>query len=197
MRVNLVLFELLWLTASVGCQPPKRPAPKHAAPSASALQALLAPHAASPFRVDGNQLRQEQPRLPDTGEWRCADRGKVVWCAGGEAAAGVVSGPPDAGYRCGPRWGTTTGERVCIDQHPDYPGDSYECAFEQEHGMTRVCRSAAAWEGSTLAARALPACWLDRDCPSGRCDRGACGCSVNQDCLGGPCAGGLCSQVKP
>src|SRR3954470_16663410 len=30
------------------------------------------------------------PRLPDTGEWRCADRGHVVWCTGGEPAAGVV-----------------------------------------------------------------------------------------------------------
>lgn len=195
MRVCLLLLEVLWLTSSVGCQQPKKAKPKPVAASA-ALLTTLAPRAASRFQLKNGKQRQEYPRLPDTGEWRCAERGKVVWCAGGQAAAGVVSGPPDRGYRCGPRWGTPA-ERVCIDEHPDYPGDSYRCAFDQELSIARVCELAAPWQGPALPPRALPACWLDRDCPSGRCDRGACGCSSNQDCQSGHCLGGACVEVQP
>jgi hypothetical protein len=198
MRASFVLFEALWLTSSVGCQQPKRAEqqPRLSA-SASAFTALLVPRAASRFRVVNGKLRQEQPRLPDTGEWRCAEQGKVVWCAGGKAAAGIVSGPPDRGYRCGPRWGTTTGERVCVDEHPDYPGDAYRCAFEQERGMARVCETAAAWRGPALPPNAIPACWLDRDCFSQRCERGVCGCASARDCTRGRCAGSVCVEVKP
>jgi len=200
MRASFVLFELVVLASSVGCQQPKKsppPPPPHAMPSASALTALLVPRGASRFHEVDGKLRQEQPRLPDTGEWRCAEQGRVVWCAGGEAAAGIVSGPPDHAYRCGPRWGRKNGERVCIDEHPDYPGDGYQCAFEQERGLARVCQPAPAWHGAALAARAVPACWLDHDCPAGRCDRGTCGCRVSQDCASGRCESGVCVEVKP
>jgi hypothetical protein len=199
MRACLLLFEALWLTSSVGCQQPRRAEPKPLRPAASAsaaLQVALAPRPAGRFLPQGGKLRQEHPRLPDTAEWRCAEHGKVVWCAGGEAAAGVVSGPPDPGYRCGPRWGTA-GERVCIDEHPDYPSDGYQCAFEQELSIARVCQRAEAWQGAALPPRALPACWLDRDCPAGRCDRGACGCGADQDCQSGRCQGGACVRVLP
>ncbi len=199
MRVRLALLEILLLAASASCQQPtegqRQP---RAVPSArSELRAALAPRAASRFRESGGKFYQAHPRLPDTGEWRCAERERVVWCAGGEAAAGVVSGPPDPGYRCGARWGSAAGERVCIDEHPDYPGENYACAFEQERGIARVCRASEPWRGPTLAQGALPACWLDRDCPAGRCDRGTCACNTNQDCALGRCSSGVCSQVKP
>jgi hypothetical protein len=193
MRARLVLFELVLLTACVGCQPSKRAEPK----SKSAPSALLAPRAASRFLRVGDMLRQAQPRLPDTGEWRCAERDGVVWCAGGEAAAGVVAGPPDPGYRCGRRWGDTAVERICIDEHPDYPNDGYQCAFEQERGVARTCRKSVAAPGPALPSRALPACWVDRDCPVGHCERGACSCSQSADCKSGRCEGGACVEAKP
>lgn len=206
MRASVVRVELLLLAAvSVGCQHAhESPAPPHAAASASSpnLTRLLAPRVASRFERRGSMLRQVHPRLPDTGEWRCAERGLVVWCAGGEPAAGVVSGPPDPGYRCGPRWGRDDGERVCIDHHPDYPAPSgdgpwQQCKFEQQQGTVRVCERALPYDGLALPAGAVPACWLDRDCPSGHCERGACSCSSREDCKSGGCAGGFCVEVKP
>ena len=211
MRARLVLVELLLVALSVGCKQTQKGQPSYAAASASAaneLTRVLAPRAASRFQVrpgDG-KMRQAQPRLPDTGEWRCAERGRVVWCAGGEAAAGIVSGPPDRRYRCGPRWGSQDGERVCIDEHPDYPGPSgspggdgksQQCKFEQEQSLARVCEPGAPYDGPALPAHALAACWLDRDCPSGHCERGACGCSSAADCTLGSCTGGVCVEVKP
>ncbi|MES1183493.1 MAG: hypothetical protein ABUL60_06735 [Myxococcales bacterium] len=198
MRVRLALFELMLLASIVGCQRPKKAQPNAPAiASASALEATLAPRRASRFQQVGDTLRQAQPRLPDTGEWRCAERDGVVWCAGGEAAAGVVSGPADPGYRCGARWGSGGGERVCIDDHPDYPDGSYRCAFEQERGSARVCRPSAAPRPAALPSRALPACWLDHDCPSAHCERGACACSTSQDCARGRCTEGVCQEAKP
>ena len=204
MRARLVPVELLLVALSIGCQPAHEspPPPPHAAASKSSaqqLRRLLAPRGASPFQERDGKLRQEHPRLPDTGEWRCAQRGLIVWCAGGEAAAGIVSGPPDPGYRCGPRWGHDDGERVCIDEHPDYPESSrlHQCQFEQERGIVRVCEPAAAYEGAALPERVVPACWLDRDCPSRQCDRGACRCGSREDCKSGGCTGGVCVEVKP
>lgn len=201
MRASLVLIELLALGASVGCKQTARRASTPAARTVttSALTPLLAPRAAGRFRCEAGKCRQEQPRLPDTGEWRCADRGHVVWCAGGEAAAGVVQGPPVAGYRCGERWGSP-GERVCIDAHPDYPegqAENVRCSFDQERGLARVCRQGEPWRGPELALGALPACWLDRDCPSGACDRGACTCQGDTACGRGRCGGGVCVEGKP
>ncbi len=201
MRLCLAPFELLLLvTASLGCQRPQKsdqPRGASSASSASSRASTPLPRPASLFLAQNGRLRQEHPRLPDTGEWRCAERGGVVWCAGGGAAAGVVSGPPDSGYRCGPRWGRPgkdNAERVCIDQHPDYPGEGYACAFEQEQAWRGVCRWAEASSGPPLTARAKPACWLDRDCPAGRCDRGACGCGAQSDCREGRCENGVCVE---
>lgn len=208
MRARLALLELLLVALSVGCQQTRKSPRLHAAGSASVASGLtrvLLPRSASPFEARDGKQRQEHPRLPDTGEWRCAEQGKVVWCAGGEAAAGIVSGPPDRGYRCGPRWGSEH-ERVCIDEHPDYPAPSgspqsdgqwQHCKFEQERGIARVCELAAPYQGPALPAHALPACWLDRDCPSARCDRGACRCDAPEHCKSGHCAGGVCVEVKP
>lgn len=199
MRVCVALLELSLLALAVGCQQPskEKPTPRAQASASTSLTSLLRPRPASRFYERAGKLRQEHPRLPDAGEWRCAEHDRSVWCAGGDAAAGVVAGPLDRGYRCAARWGQNAGERVCIDQHPDYPSAGYQCRFEQERGIARVCEAATAAPGPALPAAALPACWLDRDCPSGRCDRGACGCSANEHCLSGRCESGVCSEAKP
>ncbi len=136
---------------------------------------------ASPFVCADGVCRQRHVRLPDDGEWRCAERDGVVWCAGGEPAAGVVSASAKRGYACGARRGTKTGERVCIDREPDYPDGgaaAFHCRFEQEQGVIRSCTRAPVPHGVADAPRPLPAgaapnCWVDADC-GGRCDRGSC-----------------------
>jgi hypothetical protein len=200
MRASVVVIELL-LASCVGCKHPKQGSPPERGVTSAPdeLRAALAPRPAGRFSLQGGKLRQEHPRLPDTGEWRCAERARVVWCAGGEAAAGVVPGPPDPGFRCGPRWGQRDGERerVCIDEHPDYPGnDTYQCSFEQERGIARVCRAEPSAPATALAPYAVAACWLDRDCPAGRCDRGACACVTQADCQSGHCQRGMCVEVN-
>lgn len=165
----------------------------------SALGALTLPPAAGPFSCEPGSCRQEHPRLPDAGEWRCADGGGSVWCAGGQAAAGVVAGPSDARYRCARRWGKLRSERICIDSQPDVPREQPEmraCAFEQERGIARVCRRGAEPVKARLPANVTPACWLDRDCPSGSCDRGVCRCGENRDCELGSCQQGLCVEAS-
>ena len=156
----------------------------------------MAPHPAGRFVCEGDVCVQPYPRLPDAGEWRCADHGGVVWCAGGEAAAGVVPGSPTKGYRCGARSGLGRAERVCIDQHPDFPLDQpqgYACSFAQERGITRVCKRGSPTSVRPLAPDALPACWLGKDCGSGECDRGTCRCQDDADCAAGHCRLGVCS----
>lgn len=123
----------------------------------------------------------------------------MVWCAGGETAAGVVNGPPDPRYRCAPRWGKAQSERICIDREPDYPSTrrrDFSCRFNQERGITRECALTLAEPGRPLHERALPACWLSQDCRSGRCDRGTCGCQNDADCEVGRCEQGRCIEVK-
>lgn len=199
-RAQLALVELMLLTAGVGCKSRSNEPPRIAASATPLQRPTLAPRVASPFVCRDGNCRQEHPRLPDTGEWRCAERDHVVWCAGGEPAAGVVSGPPDPKFRCGPRWGQTQ-ERVCVDQHPDYPNGAagdYACRFEQERGVARICsRSESAPLRPLRDERALAACWLDRDCPSGACDRGSCACHADSECQAGRCQNGACVEAKP
>jgi hypothetical protein len=130
---------------------------------------------ASEFSCDAGRCVQRHVRLPDDGEWRCAEAEGVAWCAGGEPAAGVVSAPAERGFACGRRRGPLT-ERVCVDESPDYPGGErgrYRCRFLQERGTQRECveESVAV---RAVVARGAPDCWLDRDCASGTCDRGRC-----------------------
>jgi hypothetical protein len=130
---------------------------------------------ASPFVCKGDTCSQRHVKLPDDGEWRCAERDGVVWCAGGEPAAGVVSASASRGYRCGERRGSNGRERVCVDAAPDYPDGGaarFRCRFEQEHGVVRSCTRAQATP-RPLPAGAEPNCWLDADC-AGRCERGTC-----------------------
>jgi hypothetical protein len=132
------------------------------------------PIEASEFACDAGRCVQRHVRLPDDGEWRCAEQDGVVWCAGGEPAAGVVRAPSDRGYVCGPRRGHT--ERVCVDVSPDHPGGDrarYRCRFLQEKGTQRVCVEENA-RVRAVAGRDVPDCWLDGDCAPGTCDRGRC-----------------------
>lgn len=131
---------------------------------------------ASRFECSAGVCSQRAPRVPDDGEWRCAELAGAALCAGGEPAAGTIAGPADPGYRCGRR---PNGERVCVDMAPDYPPggpDVYACRFDGEQGGIRECREHPK-AASTAVLAALPErnpdCWLDRDC-SGRCDRGYC-----------------------
>lgn len=136
------------------------------------------PLQASEFACDGGRCVQRHVRLPDDGEWRCAESKGVAWCAGGEPAAGVVKAPAARGFVCGtrrrPRNGRT--ERVCVDEAPDYPAGergSYHCRFLQERGTQRECVRQAT-EIRPPASRSAPDCWVDADCAPGACDRGRC-----------------------
>lgn len=192
------LAKLLALMLAAGCRGPISAEPQ---PSPRPVSSgSLLPRPAGAFSCGPEACVQRHPRLPDTGEWLCADSHGVVWCAGGDGAAGVVAGPADPGYRCGPRWGTGFGQRVCIDRQPDCPAEAgdYSCRFEQERGVSRVCRLEPQAPGSKpLAAGALPACFVDQDCPSKRCDRGSCRCASNADCTLGSCSDGSCVGARP
>jgi hypothetical protein len=194
-------IELLLLVAALGCQQTPRTdkTMRTRGPASAVVPVSLAPRPASSFDCGAEGCIQLHPRLPDSGEWRCAERGQVVWCAGGEPAAGVVSGPADARYRCGRRWSNAGAERVCIDRSPDYPNQQpldYSCRFQQERGIRRQCLLAQAEPGKPLPELAVPACWLDRDCRAQRCDRGTCGCNADADCEVGRCQQGSCVEVK-
>ena len=153
------------LSALVACA--REETPWRAPPARKAIEA-------SPFVCMGPTCTQRHVRLPDDGEWRCAEQDGVVWCAGGEPAAGVVTAKSERGYRCGERRGKTP-ERVCVDAAPDYPDGgaaAFRCRFEQEYGVTRSCTRA---QGTPrpVPSGAQPNCWIDADC-GGRCERGTC-----------------------
>jgi hypothetical protein len=135
-----------------------------------------APREASAFVCHAGQCSQRHVRLPDDGEWRCAELDGVVLCAGGEPAAGVVPASATGGYRCGERRGASR-ERVCVDESPDTPPGrrgAYRCRFESDQGVTRVCVPRDQPNAAVAALpRRAPECWLDADCP-GRCERGFC-----------------------
>jgi hypothetical protein len=149
--------------------------------------------ASDAFSCSGDSCTQNTPRLPDDGEWECADLDGVVVCHGGRPAAGVTPGAPDVGWRCGPRRGAE-GDRVCVDFSPDRPGpEPWSCRFQYLPGVPRrackkgglgmlgracgtgcpsgsVCQS-----GHCLPLSPNPSCWLDSDCDKGqKCTFGSC-----------------------
>jgi hypothetical protein len=145
------------------------------------------------FECGAQQCTQRHPRMPDDGEWECADIEGAVICRGGGAAAGVVSGPPDPAWQCGARRGAV-GERICVDFSPDRPPNEAlgDCRFIHEPGRpSRICSPGRAALGQPCDASACPAglvcagghclpldpapsCWIDRDCGSGACLFGSC-----------------------
>ena len=151
---------------------------------------------APPFRCEGGICRQRNPRLPDDGEWECADFASIVVCHGGARPAGVPPGATAPGYFCGPRRGVP-GERVCVDLSPDMPegvARGYRCRFEAAGGLMRVCEQdptthavadpcdsthpcapeLACDQGRCLPLFPSPTCWLPRDCDNPPCRLGTC-----------------------
>lgn len=141
---------------------------------------------------------QPYPRVPDAGEWWCADAGGAQLCLRRHTASGVAHNQPDVGFRCGEReiHGKRTGELLCIDYAPDFPdghASDWSCHYQSETSLERVCQRKAT---RPLAARCnanapcsagtrcisghcvpyadKPTCWLDADCDSRRCRLGAC-----------------------
>jgi hypothetical protein len=154
---------------------------------------------ATPFRCDGPVCRQHAPRLPDDGEWECADFSGVVVCHGGLRPAGVPPGASEPGFVCAERRGARAapGERICVDLSPDFPegkAAGQRCRFETEGALFRVCMADPAAraagdacdvshacdadlfcvEGRCLPRRPEPACWLDIDCDKKACRFGSC-----------------------
>jgi hypothetical protein len=119
---------------------------------------------------------QRAPRLPDDGEWECVELDGVVICRGGVPAAGVVAGPADPGWSCGPRRGSA--DRICVDLAPELPDGAiggWRCRFTHERGERRVCRADPTAAPPAPTPVPKPSCWIDRDCGSGTCRRGSCG----------------------
>jgi hypothetical protein len=163
-----------WIVALIGgfaCSEPDA-----AGPRVASAVAPLPLREASAFVCEADLCLQRHPRLPDTGEWRCAEREGVVWCAGGEPAAGVVALPKARGYTCGERRKSERGrrERICVDAAPDYPSGrkgEFSCRFT-ERGARECGRKPTRLRA--LAGAPEPNCWLDADCEGARCDRGTC-----------------------
>src|SRR5262249_53676340 len=134
---------------------------------------------------------QGYPRLPDDGQWECADLDGVAVCRGGVAAAGVVPGPPDPGWRCGAK---PDGERVCIDATAETPagGRGWLCHFTHAPIERRVCEHDA--KGPPVGAPCEAGCAPDTHCAGGRCelDEPKPGCWLDEDCHGGRCMHGSC-----
>jgi len=145
---------------------------------------------------------QRQPRLPDDGEWDCAEVDGVVRCTGGQAASGVVAGPPDPGWLCGPRRGSS--ERICVDFSPDVPERgispvepaAWRCGYDRSGNLTRFCVPGGA------VRRLGGACTAPADCPAASiCAGGRClprrpepACYLDGDCGGGAaCRFGTCA----
>jgi hypothetical protein len=117
----------------------------------------------------------------------------------GVAAAGVMPGPPAAGWVCSPRRGVDAGaeDRVCVLLEPELPEAArrgWRCHYlhDPERRMCKrdpaapavgaECREDAACvegtrcrEGRCLPDAPRPGCWLATDCPAGeRCLFGSC-----------------------
>jgi hypothetical protein len=153
------------------------------------------------FHCAGDRCTQSHARRPDDGEWTCVETAGATVCVGGEPAAGVVAGPPDPAWLCGPRrrqgGRDELGTSVCVDLAPDFPdGDAagWLCRSVNDPAGARVCQRGA--QASVLTASCerarpcvdgavcaggrcvplhpAPSCWLDDDCPGGACRFGTC-----------------------
>ncbi|HEY7374765.1 MAG TPA: hypothetical protein VIF57_21550 [Polyangia bacterium] len=165
--------------------------------SGAARRCALRDAGAPPFTCAGARCTQRHPRMPDDGEWQCADSAGATVCLGGERAAGVAAAPADAGWFCGARRGGPPGARVCVDLSPDFPdghGRGWRCRTLYDGPTRRVCDRAPdahaladpcdpahpcvdgsrCADGRCVPDRPAPACWLDGDCPGGRCRFGSC-----------------------
>ena len=151
------------------------------------------------FTCAGSRCEQRHPRMPDDGEWQCTDSAGATICMGGERAAGVAAAtaPVETGWFCGARGGPEPGARLCVDLSPDFPdgrAPGWRCRTLYDGPPRRICERDP--DAHTLAApcdarrpcvdgsrcadgwcvpeRPAPACWLQADCPGGRCRFGSC-----------------------
>lgn len=153
------------------------------------------------FRCEGTFCVQQYPRVPDDGEWECADLGGVVSCRGGERAAGIPPGGKDASFVCGARKGHLE-EKICVDYSPDLPDGAgpFRCRFEAREGTVRVCETAKDAHGVTDACDAKAPCVSGLDCVSGHCipPAPAPQCWLDADCgTSIPCRFGVCLPGAP
>ncbi len=145
------------------------------------------------FVCDGDACQQAYPRMPDDGEWECAERSGVVVCRRGIVASGVVPGTPDPAWICGER---PSGEPICVDLSPDMPQGAttgWRCHYQHGDSVQRLCERAAdealvgapCGEGCPDGARCVenvcvppkpqPTCWQDTDCDEAKaCRFGSC-----------------------
>lgn len=155
---------------------------------------------AAGFRCEGQRCIQRVARVPDASEWTCADAGGASLCLSRGVAAGVRAAMVRPGFLCGPRQvqgAPSRIERVCLDLSPDYPdgrASGWNCHYEHDTGVTRVCLreprptlgdrcdaahpacpvGAICVDGRCLPPKLEPSCWLDRDCRSNLCKFGSC-----------------------
>ncbi|HVU00752.1 MAG TPA: hypothetical protein VHE30_03340 [Polyangiaceae bacterium] len=159
---------------------------------------------AEEFACDGPRCSQRHPRLPDDGEWECADVAGAVFCNGGGRAAGIAPGSSDTGFVCNARVvrGKKQPERLCADWSPDYPDGSptgWRCKFDHVPELVRVCERDA--NAHVTAER----CDVSHPCIEGlRCGGGRClpprpepSCLLDADCGDGPCRFGACTGRTP
>jgi YD repeat-containing protein len=149
------------------------------------------------FACTGSRCEQRHPRMPDDGEWQCTDSAGATVCVGGARPAGVAPAPADAGWTCGARRGGDPGTRVCVDLSPDFPdghAHGWRCRTMYDGPARRICDrdpnahtladacnqarpcvdGSRCTDGRCLPERPAPACWLDDECPGGRCRFGSC-----------------------
>jgi hypothetical protein len=172
-------------------------------------------HEASPFRCQGSRCVAAHPRLPDDGEWQCADFAGLVVCRGGGRPAGTPQGASDPGFSCGVRHGARSepDERICVDLSPDFPDGSprgVRCHYEASPGLERVCERIPDAHAVTDACDARHPCVSGLDCvaparsvalPSvgATCvpRRPSPACWLDGDCDKGVCRFGTCTENVP
>lgn len=148
---------------------------------------------AGSFECGDTLCTQRFARVPDDGQWECADLDGAVLCHFMAPASGIVAGGADPAFFCGQRRGKP-GERVCVDFAPDLPAPDFRhCRFDHSGGdVARLCEKggrralggecgagcppgAACAGGACLPLEPAPDCWLDADCAGGeRCAFGTC-----------------------
>jgi hypothetical protein len=150
-------------------------------------------HGSDGLACQGDRCTERHPRLPDDGEWECADLDGAVVCRSWAEAAGAVAGKPDPAWVCGPRAGAPK-ERICVDFAPERPADEpWSCGFQHDPGQVarvctrggpgplgRACGGGCPFGSACVGERCLPLlpeprCWIDADCGEGKkCAHGSC-----------------------
>ncbi len=159
--------------------------------------------------TDG-RCQQRYPRVPDDGEWSCADTAGAVVCAGGAPPAGVASprlSPTESGWFCGLRKaGTPDEQRVCVDFSTDYPSPPenakgadgrrhWRCSWKNG-SVERTCILASdLHELGDPCDPAVP-CVDGASCVNARCvpPRPAPNCAFDADCESRRCRFGTCAE---